>query len=132
MLILGATVRHVEAVGPAAPEVAWERYDDLTAWPDWAPQITDVDASGRRLELGVRGAVRVVGGLTVPFVVTGVDRAARRWSWIARPLGIALTLNHTVQTHPDGTRATLSIEGPTVVVTAYAPFATVALGRLVH
>lgn len=128
---MGQTVRTVATTGLLDPTTCWERYYTLDQWARWAPQITGVEAAGDVLVLGLTGSVQVTGGLTVPFVVTSVDVVARRWSWIARPLGITLSLSHTVEASPVGTRATLVVEGSTLVVTAYAPLGFLALRRLV-
>lgn len=128
---MGQTVRTVATTGPLDPTTCWQRYYELDRWAQWAPQIAGVEAAGDVLALGLTGSVKVTGGLPVPFVVTSVDVAARRWSWIARPLGITLGLTHTVEAHPKGTRATLVVEGPALVVTAYAPLGFLALRRLV-
>lgn len=128
---MGQTVRTVATTGPLDPVTGWERYYRLDQWAQWAPQITGVEAAGDVLVLGLTGSVQVTGGLRVPFVVTSVDVEARRWSWIARPLGITLSLSHTVEADPKGMRATLAVEGPALVVAAYAPLGYVALRRLV-
>ena len=133
---MGGSVRHVEVTGRATPEVAWERYADLDAWPTWAPQIRLAEAPGRRLAVGLTGTVRVVGGLAVPFVVTAVDPGRRTWSWIARLGPVALTLHHDLTpvegTADGGTRAGLTLEGPALVVTVYAPLTRAPLALLVR
>lgn len=124
-------VRQVEVTGPARAVVAWERYAVLDAWTSWAPQIRAVEATGPRLERGLTGVVRVVGGLRVPFVVTAVDERSMRWSWIARVGPVVLTLHHVVAPGPSGTVAGLVLEGPAPLVAAYAPLTRLALARLV-
>ena len=128
---MGQTVRTVTTTGLLDPTTCWQRYYELDQWAKWAPHITGVEATSDVLTLGLTGRVRVTGGLEVPFVVTSVDLAARRWSWIARPLGITLSLSHAIEASPVGTRATLVIEGPALVVVPYAPLGFVALRRLV-
>lgn len=112
------------------PAVAWHRYHDLAAWSTWAPQIVGLDADGATLALGRHGTVRVVGGVRVGFVVTAVDPRAMTWSWIARLGPVRLTLHHDVRPDPKGTRAGLTLEGPALVITAYAPLVRLALIRL--
>ena len=77
---VSGAVRRIEVTGRARPDVAWERYADLSAWPSWACQIRAVGADGPRLALGRSGVVHVVGGLRVPFAVTAVDECALTWS----------------------------------------------------
>jgi hypothetical protein len=122
----------VEVVGAARPSVAWERYADLDAWPTWAPQIRTVHADGRRLARGRSGTVHVVGGLAVPFVVTAVDETRRTWSWIARLGPVTLTLHHDLSPAPEGTVAGLTLEGPRLLVSTYAPLTRAPLSRLLH
>lgn len=129
---MGAAVRRVEVVGRARPDVAWERYAVLAAWPRWAPPIVAVEADGPRLAQGRTGTVRSLGGLPVRFVVTAVDEAARTWSWIARLGPVVLTLHHDLTPARGGTRAGLVLEGPALVVAAYAPLTRIALARLVR
>ncbi|MGI3784584.1 MAG: SRPBCC family protein [Janthinobacterium lividum] len=129
---VGGSVRRVEVAGRAGPAVAWERYADLAAWPTWAPQISDVEADGRRLAVGRRGTVHVVGGLRVPFVVTAVDHELRTWSWIARLGPVTVTLHHDLAPSADGTVAGLVLEGPTLVVATYGPLTRLPLARLVR
>lgn len=125
------SVQEIAAAGPAPAQLAWQRYADLRTWSQWAPQIARVDASADTLALGVHGTVCAAHLVNVPFVVTAVDAAAMTWSWIARLGPVALTLHHAVCGTAAGSRTTLVLEGPAVVVAAYAPLARVALGRLV-
>lgn len=129
---MSGTVQRVEVIGRARPVVAWERYADLGAWPTWAPQIRGVEADGARLAVGRSGTVRVVGGLGVGFVVTAVDPGAMTWSWIARLGPLTLTLHHDLAPDPRGTRAGLVLEGPTLLVAAYAPLTRLPLARLLR
>lgn len=124
----------VSARGPASPDVAWERYADLDRWPEWAPQITGVDAPARRLRPGLRGTVRAVGVVPVGFEVLDVDEAARTWSWRVRVGPITLELTHGVEGDPlqdVGTRTWLRTAGWPPVVLGYTPLAFVALHFLV-
>lgn len=129
---MASTVRRVAVTGRATPDVAWERYAEIAAWPTWAPQLHSVEADGPRLAAGRSGTVRVVGGFGVPFVVTDVDEAARTWSWLARLGPLTMTLHHTLWPDPRGTRAGLVLEGPVPLVSAYAPLTRVPLARLVR
>lgn len=127
----------ISAVGPLAPEQAWERYADLDRWPQWAPQISGVRAPHRRLRPGLAGTVRAAGLLHVPFVVDAVDEAARTWAWTVRVGPVRLHLEHGVEPVPDGdpatrrTRTWLVTTGPALVVAPYTPVALVALHALV-
>ena len=124
-------IRQLDAVGPAAPELAWRRYASLAEWPTWSPQIREVRADGEHLAMGLHGRVRLVGGLTVPFVVTSCRPEAMTWSWTVRLGPVSLQLDHAVEPHAKGARTTLAVRGPVLVVAAYAPLAQLALHRLV-
>jgi hypothetical protein len=132
----------LSAAGPAAVGTAWDRYDHLDRWSSWSPQIRSVylaTADGERpagaadeLAVGLRGTVHGVLGLRIPFVITEVDRAARRWVWQVRLGPCRLTLAHRVLQHGDGAATTLRVSGSALLVCGYLAPARIALGRLVR
>lgn len=125
-------VRRLTAEGPAPVGAAWERYAEIARWPTWSPQILRVEADAARIARGVTGTVHALGGLRLRFTVTDVDVVARRWSWLVRLGPVRMDLHHDVRAVPGGGSTTgLVLQGPTAVVTAYAPLAWVALRRLV-
>jgi hypothetical protein len=81
---------------------------------------------------GLIGRVHGLFGVTADFEVLTVDEALRTWSWRVRSGPVTLTLHHAVLGAAEGTRATLEIEGPALVVLPYAPVAQVALRGLVR
>jgi Polyketide cyclase / dehydrase and lipid transport len=123
-------VRRIEARGPAPVAEVWDRYATIAHWPQWAPQISRVVASADQLALGVRGTVYAVGVLPLAFTVTSCRPEDRTWSWQVRLGPVTLDLDHAVLPAGSGSRATLSLAGPALVVTAYAPLARHALRRL--
>ena len=123
-------VRRIEAAGPAPVEEVWDRYATLARWPEWSPQISRVEASADRLALGVRGTVYAVGVLPLTFTVTSCRPVDRTWSWQVRIGPVVLELDHAVHPAGSGSRSTVSLSGPALVVTAYAPLARLALRRL--
>ncbi|HZA73649.1 MAG TPA: SRPBCC family protein [Propionibacteriaceae bacterium] len=123
-------VRRIEARGPAPVEEVWDRYATLARWPEWSPQISRVQASADQLALGVRGTVYAVGVVPLPFTVTSCRPEARTWSWQVRLGPVTLDLDHAVYAAGSGSRSTLSLAGPALVVAAYAPLAQLALRRL--
>ena len=125
-------VRRLEARGPTAPDEVWDRYATLARWPESAPQISRVTAGADRLALGVRGTVYVAGALPVPFTVTSCRPQDRTWSWRVRLGPVTLDLEHAVYPAGSGTRTTLVLTGPALVLTAYAPLARLALRSLVR
>jgi hypothetical protein len=123
-------VRRIEARGPAPVAEVWDRYTTLARWPEWSPQISRVEASADQLALGVRGTVYAVGVLPLPFTVTSCRPGERTWSWQVRLGPVVLELDHAVHPAGSGSRTTLSLTGPALVVMAYAPLAQLALRRL--
>ena len=99
-------VRRIEARGPAPVEEVWDRYATLARWPEWAPQISRVEASADQLALGVRGTVHLVGVLSLPFTVTSCRPEERTWSWQVRLGPVALDLDHAVYPAGSGSRTT--------------------------
>ena len=119
--------------GRDAPNV-WDRYVRPARWPEWSPQISSVEYAFARLRHGTSGVVHGVGGVRVPFTVTGVDEADpahRSWSWQARVLGVGLAFEHVVEPASPGTLTRLVVTGPAPVVLGYLPVAWLALRRLV-
>lgn len=122
----------LQSTGTAeAPEV-WERYMDPTAWKSWAPQIIGVEYRGERLTADSTGRVLGPLGLPIDFRVHSVDERAWTWAWSAwfQNHAIGVHLTHGVVSRPDGTRAWLTIDGPTLLVLPYIPVAKFALGKL--
>ena len=123
----------LHASGPVAPAEAWDRYLRTGRWSQWAPQIRGVESDAPLIAAGVTGRVRAPLGLAVPFRVTEVDDAARRWSWRVQVGPVALVLLHWVSDGPDGGSTTgLRMRGPLPVLAGYAPLAQLALSRLVR
>lgn len=127
---LPTTSLTVRATGTASPAQAWQRYVELDRWPTWSPQVTRVEADGRRLCPGLTG--RVVGplGVSVGFRVTDVHD--REWTWeVSLPAGLSLVMRHVVLAHPHGSQTELHLRGAAPLVVGYAVPARVALQRLV-
>lgn len=111
----------------------WTRYVTPTCWPTWSPQIRAVDYPYAELTAGTTGIVHGPCGLAAPFEILTVDVERRRWSWRVRPPVIGeLILVHGVEPAGSGTRTTLGVTGPDLVVPAYLPVARLALRRLVR
>lgn len=125
-------VRQLEARGPVGPEEVWDRYATLARWPEWSPQLRRVEASAAELALGVRGTAYALGGLPVPFTITSCRPEERTWSWRVRLGPVTVDLDHAVEPAGSGTRTTLALSGPALVLAAYAPLAQAALRRLVR
>jgi len=119
----------LHARGDAPPEVVWERYADLRRWSQWSPQVSAVESSGTTLKKGLTGTVIGPLGIEVPFEV--VEVGIRSWAWVVHWAGLDLHLDHKVLPFGGGAETELHMRGPAPVVVAYAPFARIALRRLV-
>ncbi|MHB9757384.1 SRPBCC family protein [Streptomyces sp. BYX5S] len=118
--------------GAADVDTVWRRYAEPALWSTWAAQIRSVETEGV-LRAGMRGRVKPVVGPAVRFVVTDVDVEARAWAWRVRAGPVRMQLGHTVdRSGVSGVSTRLTIEGPALVVLAYAPLARHALHRLVR
>lgn len=122
----------ITVTGDADPAIAWSRYEHLTLWPTWSPQISEVIAATPTLTTGLTGLVVGPLGVRVPFEVLEVDVEARQWRWQVRYGPLRATLAHTVRPAPRGCTTGLVIDGPALVVLGYRPFAQLALHRLVR
>jgi Polyketide cyclase / dehydrase and lipid transport len=123
----------LHASGPVPPDEAWERYAVPQRWSSWSPQITGVDTGAVRIAAGVTGRVRGPLGLAVPFEIQDVDEAGRSWTWRVRVGPASVRLLHWISRGPDGGSTTgLRIQGPPPIAVGYAPFAQLALHRLVR
>ena len=121
----------IRARGQAPPQIAWERYIDPRCWPQWSPQIRRVDGPRQPVLPGDQGTVVGPAGLRVDFTILEVDPGERRWSWRVAILAGRLTLDHGIDPAGAGSTAWVRIHGPAPVVAPYAPFAWLALRRLV-
>ncbi|RLZ03286.1 hypothetical protein CWC38_06540 [Kocuria tytonicola] len=119
--------------GSADPRDVWRHYLWLPLWTEWAPHLTRVDADSPVLSPGATGTVTAAGVLPVHFRILAVDPARRSWSWRVGVGPVRLLLEHDVAPASDGgTRASIRIHGPALVLTAYRPLMGWALSRLVH
>jgi len=108
----------------APAEVVWDVLVSFADWPVWGPTVTAVDAPDERLELGARGTVRAVGGLRLPFVVTGFE-PGRYWSW--KVGGVAATDHLVEPLGPDACRISFGVP---VAAFPYLLVCRAALGRI--
>jgi hypothetical protein len=120
----------LHAHGDAPPEVVWDRYADVPRWANWSPHIVGVECAGTTLKAGLSGEVIVAFGMHVPFEV--VEVGIRRWAWEVHPFGLRIQLDHRVLPRLDGAATELRMRGPAPAVLASAPFAKLALRKLVR
>lgn len=122
----------ITVTGDADAVLAWSRYETLSLWKTWSPQISDVIAASPTLATGLTGLVVGPLGVRVPFEVLDVDAEAMEWRWHVRYGPVRATLEHTVRPAPGGCSTGLVIDGPAAVVLGYRPLAQLALKRLVR
>jgi len=125
---------NLRAAGPAPVGTVWGRYTDFQRWPGWSPQIRAVHTDTAYIAPGVHGHVESVLGVTVAFVVEDVDHDRRSWIWRVRSGPVRVRLRHDVRPRRTGagTETRLVMQGPLLVLVAYAPLARLALRRLVR
>ncbi|MBM6399233.1 SRPBCC family protein [Phycicoccus sonneratiae] len=121
----------LSATGPLPAEHAWARFTEPRRWPSWSPQVREVDYPHPVVEAGTGGRVTGLAGVVAVFRVDAVDHAARTWSWSVRSGPVRVRLDHGVDVAGEGSTAWVVVHGLWPVALAYAPFARLALGRLV-
>lgn len=95
----------------APPDRVWAVMRDVERWPEWTPTVTEV----RRLEqgplaVGSRCLIRQPKLLPARWVVTELDDARRRFTWLTTGPGMKLDARHWVEEVGGRSRVTLSIE----------------------
>jgi uncharacterized protein YndB with AHSA1/START domain len=108
---------------PVPPTVVWEQLARTSNWPGWGLSILSVDPADAAVVSGLRGTVRTVVGVRLPFEVTEVV-PGRSWSW--RVAGVPAT-GHRVEPTASGTRVTITVPRWAPI---YAPVCALALRRL--
>ena len=100
-------------------------------WSSWAPHIRGAWGLGDpEVEVGRRGAARLLGALPVPARIDAVD-AGRSWTWSVGPV----RLEHSVHglgadTVSERSVVTMTVEAPAPIATAYAPVVAFFTHRL--
>lgn len=75
-------MRHV-AVGvdiDASAAAVWDLIARFEHWQDWGTTIREVSVDAETVAPGVRGRVRTIVGIWLPFAITDVDDG-RYWTW---------------------------------------------------
>lgn len=121
----------VSVEGPAGAAEVWERYTSPARWPEWAPQITSVDADHDPIRPSTRGVVHGPLLVRVPFTILDVDADAWRWAWRVGVGPISVRMEHGVDATPSGSVAWVEIHAPRLLVLPYLPIARLALRRAV-
>ena len=103
--------------------VAWALLTDTDRWPEWGPTVADARLDGPFLT-GTTGRVRVLGGPSLRFQLTGVV-PLRRWSW--RVAGVTATSHVLTDRGADGCRVDIGVP---VWATPYLSVCRLGLGRL--
>jgi len=120
-----------EAASAAPPAVAWALLAEPARWHEWAPHLRGAWGLGApEVQVGRRGAARLLGVVPVPAVVTAKE-PGRSWTWRVGPV----TLDHRVRACADGTsvvvvalRAPAPLEA--LLAVSYGPVVGLLVGRL--
>jgi len=118
------------AHSPAPASAAWRLYAQPARWREWAPHVRGAWGLGRsEVELGARGAVRLLGVLPIPAEITA-KRAERCWAWRVGPVELV----HRVEPETDGCCVALDLIAPApleaVLRRTYGPLIGVLLRNL--
>ncbi|MCE5290609.1 MAG: SRPBCC family protein [Nocardiaceae bacterium] len=114
----------------ASVEEVWPLISQPERWSDWAPHVRGAWGLGTpEVEAGRRGAVRLIGIVPVPAVVSA-KTPGRSWTWRVGPM----TLDHAVEPTARGSRITMTMSAPgpleTVLAATYGPIVQFLVRRL--
>lgn len=114
----------------APPATAWALISRPGRWHEWAPHVRGAWGLGDpEVELGARGAARLLGALPIPARVTA-KRAGRSWTWQVGPVSMV----HRVSPRRGGCEVAVEISAPRAVeralALAYGPVVGVLVRRL--
>jgi len=114
--------------GPAAE--AWSLIARPARWHEWAPHVRGAWGLGEpEVELGARGAARLLGALPVPARVSA-KQPGRSWTWEVGPVSMV----HRVTPRAGGCEVAVEISAPAplerAVGLAYGPLVGALVRRL--
>lgn len=92
--------RRVDSDAP--PEVVWDVWSDVVAWPEFVDTVQELELAPPRLVPGARVRIRQPHVPADVWTVVDVD-PGHAWSWEARGPGVTTVATHRVQARPDGT-----------------------------
>jgi hypothetical protein len=85
------------AVPCDAPDAAWPLLAQPARWHEWAPHVRGAWGLGEPdVEVGRKGAVRLLGAVPVPAAIVAKDDNSRSWTW--RVAGV-VTMEHRAEAH---------------------------------
>ncbi len=88
----------------APPEIVWDLISRFEHWPSWGVSIRTVEPSTGRVQPGLKGRVKTVAGLWLPFEITDVVDG-ESWHWTVAGVGAT---GHAVEPIGEGSRVTFS------------------------
>lgn len=92
----------------ATAATAWDLLARPARWSEWAPHVRGAWGLGEpEVEVGRRGAVRLLGALPVPARVTA-KRSGRSWSWRVGPVELV----HRVEPLAQGCLVAIDLMAP--------------------
>jgi hypothetical protein len=98
----------------ARPQDAWALIARPARWHEWAPHVRGAWGLGSpEVELGARGAARLLGALPVPASVTA-KRPGRSWTWRVGPVEMV----HRVEPAPGGCVVAVDLAAPAALEAA--------------
>jgi hypothetical protein len=91
-----------EAHTDADPDSAWALFAQPSRWPEWSPHLRGAWGLGTpEVEVGRRGAVRLLGAVPIPAAILAKEATPDRRSWTWRAAGL-VDMDHVVERHPGG------------------------------
>lgn len=90
----------------APAQRVWRLITDTRTWPRWGPSVRAVDCGERFVRPGLRGRVRTVMGIWLPFRVR-VFEPGRFWDW--QVAGVGATGHRVEPAGPDQCRLSFTV-----------------------
>lgn len=100
---------HVSVEIAAPIEHVWSILADVARWPEWTESVASVSPLDAT-PIGVGSRVRIHQPKLRPAVMTVTEwEPGRRFVWVTRSFGVAVTAEHTLAPTPAGCTLTLDL-----------------------
>ncbi len=110
----------------ATPDTVWRLMARPAEWSSWAPHIRGAWGLGDpEVEVGRRGAARLLGVVPVPARIDAVD-PGRSWTWTVGPV----RLEHFVDAVGEHSVVSMTVDAPAPLAVSYAPVVALFTHRL--
>jgi hypothetical protein len=121
-------MRTYRAKSRAPVAAAWALMARPGRWHEWAPHLRGAWGLGEpEVEVGARGAARLLGAVPVPAVITAKD-PGRAWAWRVGPADLA----HRVEPRGRGCEVAIDLSAPGPLEAALAATYGPLIGVLVR